>query len=150
MIISKLSTVGVNTDFVENSGVLGTPQSGNLINCTADGTNIIGYRHIPQNSQSSAYTLVLSDAGKHILHPTSDTSNRTFTIPANSSVAFPIGTTITILNPGAYNVSLAITTDTLRYAGTGVTGTRTIGAYGMATIIKIAATEWYVSGIGIT
>src|SRR5574337_915301 len=53
---------------------------------------------IQQNSQSAAYTLVAGDAGKHILHPSADTTARTFTIPANSSVAFAIGTAVTFVN----------------------------------------------------
>ena len=77
---------------------LGTPASGNLSSCTADGTNAVGYKNIPQNSQSAAYTLILADAGKHIYHPSADTTARTWTIPANSSVAFPIGTAITFDN----------------------------------------------------
>ncbi len=51
---------------------------------------------IIQNSKSAAYTLVLSDAGKHILHPSADTTAQTFTIPANSSVAYPVGTALKI------------------------------------------------------
>jgi hypothetical protein len=39
--------------------VLGTPASGNLSSCTADGTDEVGFKNIPQNSQSAAYTLVL-------------------------------------------------------------------------------------------
>jgi hypothetical protein len=78
--------------------VLGTPTSGALTNCTADGTDAVGFRNIPQNSQSADYTLVLADSGKHILHPSADTSARTFTIPANSSVAYPIGTALTFIN----------------------------------------------------
>ena len=35
---------------------------------------------IPQNSKSAAYTTVLTDAGKHLLHPTADNDARTFTI----------------------------------------------------------------------
>lgn len=69
---------------------LGTPTSGTLTNCTADGTNAVGFKEIPQNSQSAAYTLVLTDSGKHILHPSADTTARIFTIPANGSVAYPI------------------------------------------------------------
>ena len=34
----------------------------------------VGYINIPQNSQSVAYTTVLSDQGKHILHPSADTA----------------------------------------------------------------------------
>ena len=91
---------------------LGTPASGVLSSCTVDGTDAVGFRNIPQNSQSAAYTLVLADAGKHIFHPVGDNNARTFTIPANSSVAYPIGTAITFINMAVANVTSAITTDT--------------------------------------
>jgi len=111
----------------------------------------LGYLNIPQNSQSAAYTLVITDAGKHILHPSADTTARTFTIPANSSVAFPIGTAITFINQnGAGVVTIAITTDTMRLAGAGTTGSRTLAANGVATAIKITSTEWIISGTGLT
>lgn len=126
--------------------VLGTPTSWNLSNCTADGTNSVGFRHIPQNSQSAAYTLVLADAGDHILHPSADTTARTWTIPANSSVAFPIGTAITFINQnGAGVITIAITTDTMRLAGAGTTWSRTLAANWIATAIKINTTEWIIS-----
>lgn len=131
--------------------VLGTPASGNLSNCTADGTNAVGFKNIPQNSQSAAYTLVAGDAGKHILHPSADTTARTFTIPANASVAYPIGTALTFINQNAGGViTIAITTDTMRLAGTGATGSRTLAANGVATAIKITSTEWIISGTGIS
>lgn len=131
--------------------VLGTPTSGTLTNCTADGTNAVGYRNIPQNSQSAAYTLVAGDAGKHIFHPTADTTARTFTIPANASVAYPIGTALTFINQnGAGVITIAITSDTMRLAGAGTTGSRTLAANGVATAIKITATEWIISGTGLT
>lgn len=111
----------------------------------------LGYLNLPQNSQSAAYTLVLSDAGKHILHPSADTTARTFTIPANSSVAFPIGTAITFVNQnGAGVVTIAITTDTLRLCPAGSTGSRTLAANGIATCIKLTSTEWIISGSGLT
>lgn len=106
---------------------------------------------IPQNSQSAAYTLVLADANKHILHPSADTTARIFTIPANSSVAFPIGTAVTFVNQNAGGViTIAITTDTMRLAGAGTTGSRTLAANGMATALKITSTEWIISGTGLT
>lgn len=106
---------------------------------------------ITQNSQSAAYTLVLSDAGKHILHPSADTTARVFTIPANSSVAFPVGTVVTFINQNAAGViTIAITTDTMRLAGAGTLGSRTLAANGMATAIKITSTEWIINGTGIT
>ena len=111
----------------------------------------VGYLNIPQNSQSAAYTLVAADSGKHILHPSADTTARTFTIPANSSVPFPIGTAITFVNQnGAGVVTIAITTDTMRLSPAGTTGSRTLAANGVATAIKITATEWIISGSGLT
>lgn len=118
---------------------------------TVDGTNAVGFRGIPQNSQSAAYTLVLADAGKHILHPSADTTARTFTIPANSSVAFPVGTAVTFINQNAGGViTIAITTDTMRLAGPGTTGSRTLAANGIATAVKVTSTEWIISGVGLT
>jgi hypothetical protein len=111
----------------------------------------VGYRNIPQNSKSAAYTLVLGDSGEHIFHPSADTTARTWTIPANSSVAFPIGTAVTFINQnGAGVVTIAITTDTMRLAGAGTTGSRTLAANGIATAIKVTSTEWIISGTGLT
>lgn len=107
---------------------------------------------LAQNSQSADYTLVLADGyGKHLLHPSADTSVRTFTIPANASVAFPIGTAIQFVNQaGAGVLTIAITTDTMRLAGAGTTGSRTLAANGVATILKVAASEWIISGVGLS
>lgn len=138
--------------YLKANPALGTPVSGNLSNCTVDGTNAIGFKNIPQNSQSAAYTLVLEDAGKHILHPSADTTARTYTIPANSSVPYPIGTAITFVNQNGTGgvVTIAITSDTMRLAGAGTTGSRTLARNGVATALKITATEWIISGSGLT
>jgi hypothetical protein len=109
------------------------------------------FSNIPQNSKSAAYTLVLTDAQKHILHPSADTTARIFTIPANSSVAYPVGTAITFINQnGAGVITIAITTDTMRLAGAGTTGSRTLAANGIATAVKITSTEWIISGTGLS
>ena len=106
---------------------------------------------IPQNSKSTAYTTVLSDAGKHILHPSADTTARIFTIDSNANVAYPVGTVITFVNQDSAGVvTIAITTDTMRLAGPGTTGSRTLAANGMATALKLVATEWIISGTGLT
>lgn len=107
------------------------------------------YGVVAQNSQSTAYTLVLSDSGKQILHPSSDNNARTFTIPANSSVAYPVGTAITFINK-INTVTIAINSDTLTFAGVGTTGSRTLAANSIATAIKISSTEWIISGVGLT
>ena len=118
---------------------------------SGDTTANVGYLNIPQNSQSAAYTLVAADSGKHILHPSADTTARTFTIPANSSVPYAVGTAITFVNQnGAGVVTIAINTDTMRLAGAGTTGSRTLAANGIATAIKVTSTEWIISGTGLT
>jgi hypothetical protein len=129
---------------------LGTPSSGTLSSCTVDGTDSVGFRNIPINSQSAAYTLVLADSGKAILHPSTDANARTFTIPANGSVAYAIGTALTFINMTSQVVTIAITTDTMYLAGSGTTGSRSLAQYGVATAIKMTSTTWIISGSGLT
>lgn len=151
-------TTATNTQTLTNKTLTGAVMNGTVGATTpAAGTftdlsdSIGNVRLIPQNSQSAAYTLVLSDAGKHILHPSADTTARTFTIPANSSVAYPIGTAVTFVNQDSAGVvTIAITSDTMRLAGAGTTGSRTLAANGVATAIKITSTEWIISGNGLT
>jgi hypothetical protein len=121
-----------------------------LSSCTVDGTDAVGFRNMPQNSQSANYTLVLADSGKHIFHPSSDANARTFTIPANSSVAYPIGTALTFINMTSQVVTIAITTDTMYLSSVGTTGSRSLAQYGSATAIKMTSTTWLISGSGLT
>lgn len=114
------------------------------VTITATGTiaaDSLGFRGLPQNAQTGAYTLALADAGKHISNTTGG-----FVIPANGSVAFPVGTAIVLFNNSGSNQTISITTDTLRQAGTTNTGSRTLAAYGLATCVKVASTTWVVSG----
>lgn len=104
---------------------------------------------ILQNSQSAAYTTVLGDAGKHILHPTTDNNARTFTIDSNANVAYVIGTAITFVNM-MNTVTIAITSDTMTLAGGVLTGSRTLAVNGIATALKLTSTTWLISGSGIT
>ena len=113
------------------------------------GTMTVAGSMCPQNSQSAAYPIVAADANKHILHPAADTNDRTFTIPANGSIAFPVGTMITIVNQ-VNTVTIAITTDTLTLMGAGTTGSRTLAANGICTILKVASTSWVIAGTGLT
>jgi hypothetical protein len=124
--------------------------SGNITGNTAGFP--IGYLNIPQSATTTTATLAIGDAGKHIYVTT---TGQTITIPAASSVPYPIGTTITfIAGSSATTVSIAITTDTLRLAGSASTGTRTLAANGMATAVKVSglssAGVWYINGTGLT
>lgn len=99
------------------------------------------------NSQSANYTFLTADAGKTIYHPASDGTPRTFTIPANSSVPYPIGTIITIDNDLGSALTIAITSDTMVLVGAaGSTGSRTLAAGGRAVAQKVTATRWRIGG----
>jgi hypothetical protein len=116
----------------------------NLANATVDGTNKVGALNIPQNVQPSSYTLVASDAGKQIYHA-SGTAAATYTIPSNSSVPFPLGTTVTFVNMSTGSVTVSVNSDSLYLAGT--TGTVTAAAvsqYGIVTATKVASTSWLI------
>lgn len=103
---------------------------------------------LPQSATTTSGTLAISDAGKHIYVTT---TGQAIAIPDNSSVAYPIGTTLTfIAGPSATTVLIVINTDTLRLAGSSSTGTRTLAANGMATAVKVASTLWYINGTGLT
>jgi len=129
---------------------LGTPASGILSGCTVDGTDAVGFRNVPVNSQSAAYTAVLADSGKVIFHPSTDANARTFTIDSNANVAYPIGTAITFINMTSQVVTIAITTDTMYLSPAGTTGSRSLAQYGSATAIKMTSTTWLISGSGLT
>ena len=153
-VASGIISACTSTSMALVTPVLGTPTSGNLSNCTADGTDEVGFKNIPQLSKSANYTLVLTDAGKHIFHPVADNNARTFTIPAASSVAFPIGTAVTFINMAAAACTIAITTDVMNLSSAGTTGSRTLAQYGSATAIKVAGLSssgiWLISGSGLT
>jgi len=130
--------------------LVGTATADTLTNKTVGdtgtiGTNALGFRGIPQNAQSSAYTLALTDNGKHISNTTGG-----WVVPANSSVAFPIGASVVLFNNSGASQTISITTDTLRLAGTATVGSRTLAQYGLATVVKVSATVWVISGAGLT
>lgn len=118
------------------------------VTITATGTiaaDTIGFRGVPQNTQTSTYTLVLADAGKHISITTGG-----ITVPANSGTAFPVGSVITIFNNSSSSQNITCS-DTLRLAGTGTSGSpRALAQYGVATLLKVAATVWIVTGAGVS
>ena len=147
---TAISAATAGTDFVAPSGALGTPSSGTLTNCTADGTDAVGFRNVPIASKSAAYTTVLADSGKVIFHPSTDANARTFTIDSNANVAYALGTVLTFINMTSQVVTIAITSDTMYLAKDGTTGSRSLAQYGMATALKMTSTTWIISGSGLT
>jgi hypothetical protein len=134
---------GANT----HSGLATFSAGANLTLAAAPAVNAVGFLGAPQMADQDDYTLTLADCGGHYYHVSGST--HTLTIPANASVAFPIGTVIAIVNEnGGGNLSIAITSDTLRWGSS--TGTRTLAANGSATLLKVTSTVWRLTGDGIT
>ena len=144
---STVSSIGnlTLTNVTISSGTI----NANATAATVDSVNVVGYMGIPQNSQNGNYNIVIGDAGKHIYHPTGQAA-ATYTIPANSNVAFTTGTAITIVNGSANNVSIAVTTDTMTLANSANTATRILTANGVATCVKVTSTSWIISGAGLS
>ena len=71
-----------------------------------------------------------------------------FNIPTNASVAFPIGTVITVLNIGAGTCTIkAVTSGTTTVLSAGATAAQpTLGQYKSAACIKTGTDTWYVVG----
>lgn len=91
--------------------------------------------------KTGGYTAVLTDANSVILLTSGGA-----TIPANASVAYPVGTFLIFKEEGGATQSIAITTDTMKLDGTAATGTRTLLAYGTCMAWKRDATTWWIGG----
>jgi hypothetical protein len=109
----------------------------------------VGYLGLPNNDQSANYGIVAADNGKLIRHPLGAGGSDVYTIPSNAGLALPIGFCFSLINLESANVSIAITTDTLRW-GTTQTGTRTVAQYGLVTCVKVDTTIWKITGDGIS
>lgn len=115
---------------------------------SANEADAVGYKGLPQNSQAGAYTLVMLDQGKHVYCTGGAAA---VTIPPHASVAFPIGTALTVLNDGSGIRTLTQGAGvTLKWAGTGITGNRSLAVGGLCTLLKVATDTWYVSGAGLS
>lgn len=108
-------------------------------------------RNIPQIRISAAYTTRLSDNNKQIFHPSADTTARTVTVAARSSVKYPLGAALTFVNGASAGVLTltAATAGTILFAGPNSTGTRTLSAGQIATAVLVDDTgdgTWYIAG----
>ena len=128
-VIFLATTKGDWTDVQGAIGNLETPLLGNT-NAVVSGTT---------------YTTVLADANTYI--DCTSGSATTITIPANGTVAYPVGTTIVVTQKGAGQVTVAVTTDTLNYYSPSSAGScQTAGQYAGVTLRKVTSTAWIAYG----
>jgi ethanolamine ammonia-lyase large subunit len=93
------------------------------------------------------YTAVTDDQYQ-VLVPMNKATAVAFKIPTNASVAFPVGTAITVLNKGAGVCTIsAVTSGTTTVLSAGaVAASPTLTQYKTAVCIKTATDTWYVAG----
>jgi hypothetical protein len=99
------------------------------------------------SDQTADYTAVLADQYQALI-PMNKATAIAFKIPTNASVAFPVGTAITVLNKGAGTCTIsAVTSGTTTVLSAGATAASpTLAQYKSAVCIKTATDTWYVVG----
>ena len=99
------------------------------------------------SDQTTDYTAVLTDSYQTLV-PMNKGTAVAFKIPTNASVAFPVGTCITVLNKGAGTCTIsAVTSGTTTVLSAGATAASpTLAQYKTAACIKTATDTWYVVG----
>ena len=132
------------------NGALGTPTSGTLTNCTADGTNAVGYRNIPKSNSDKtiAYTLASTDVGKYIgIGPSGSIVVPTATY--SDSVAVATGDAISVFNNTTGDITLTMNPTTAYIGGSNTNksgSTITLATRGVATILYLSSTSCVVTG----
>jgi hypothetical protein len=108
-----------------------------------DHVHPIGIEDSNINAQTgTTYTLVLTDNGKFI--KCTNAASITLTVPPNSSVAFPIGAEISVMQNGAGAITFAQGSGvTIRSKDTNLT---TNGQYVVVALKKLATNEWVLAG----
>ena len=98
-------------------------------------------------ANTADYTAVIADAYQ-VLEVMNKATAIAFKIPTNASVAFPIGTVLTVLNIGVGTCTIsAVTSGTTTVLSAGaVAAAPTLGQYKSAACIKTGTDTWYVVG----
>jgi hypothetical protein len=98
-------------------------------------------------AQTADYTAVLADAYQ-VLEVMNKATAIAFKIPTDASVAFPVGTALTVLNIGVGVCTIsAVTPGTTTVLSAGaVAASPTLAQYKTAVCIKTGANAWYVVG----
>ena len=122
-----------------SSGVWGTELNTWLLTAhNADGS----LKDVEQNTRTSSYTLVLADSGKVVEMNVASVNN--LTVPPNSSVAFPIGTIIEIVQLGAGQTTIVADSGVTIRSPSGKL--KLTGQYSSASLRKRATNEWMLIG----
>jgi hypothetical protein len=93
----------------------------------------------------TTYTPVLTDQYQ-VLVTRSNAGASTMTIPTNASVAFPVGTVITVLNKGAGAVTISGAVGVTVLSAGATAASPVLNQYKSCALIQTSANNWYVVG----
>lgn len=119
----------------QNLGVTDSPGFSNVSDSRGN------LRDIPQNAQTSSYTLVGMDAGKHI------STTAGIIIPSGT---FTSGECVSVFNNSGSSITITATAVTCYLAGTATTGSRTLGQRGLCSILCVGTNTFVIAGAGLT
>ena len=122
--------------------LLGTPTSGNLVSCTADGTNKVGFLNIPQSgsAKTTSYTLAVGDIGEFIEVGASGA----IVVP---NATFAAGDAVVIFNNTSGAITLTMTITTAYIGGTDSDkATISLATRGICNVLFISGTVCVVTG----
>jgi hypothetical protein len=122
---------------------LATPSSANFASMISDeiGTGNVILSELATNNQTESYTLVLGDKAKVVEMNVGSANN--LTVPLNSSVAYPVGTQIHIVQVGSGQTTVVAT------GGVTINTATTLklrAQWSAATLIKRAEDTWVLAG----
>lgn len=136
-----VNTATISGGTINNAIIGGSTPAAGTFTTVADSKGDV--RLIPQNAKTSSYTLIASDAGKHISITTGGV-----TVPAS---VFSVGDAISVYNNSGSSQTITQGAGvTLRFVGTATTGNRTLAQYGLCTVMCVDSNVFVIIGGGVT
>ncbi len=112
------------------------------------GALAVAYRELPQSAKGAGFALDLTQGAGHVYYTG---GAATATVPANGTVAFPIGTAITVVNNGTGALAIARAAGVvMKWAATNTDADRSLAVGGVAALLKVATDTWFISGAALS
>ena len=141
--ISQLAAKSSNLASTDEFAIAESDGAGGFVSKKITGAELLGgVSEIAFNTQSATYTLVLTDQNK--LVEVNNGSANEIIIPANSAVAYPIGTQILVAQLGAGQTSIGKSVGVFVFSQGNKL--KLVGQYAIATLIKKGTDTWYLFG----
>ena len=139
---AAITAQGLGTIATQNANSVNIT-GGTMSGMTSIADTIGNVRNIPINSKTASYVLLVSDAGQVVSITTGGV-----TVPSG---VFSAGQAVSVYNNSGSSQTITQgggTTMTL--ASSGLTGNRTLGGYGLCTVLCIASNTFVITGAGIS